>query len=185
MKTNIKTFVDIEEVAIEHIGYYRLAYSVTFTEQYDVVICGINFGTKTKKTIFPFFFSRLDIAKDFCGLKPTYTSVYFYNDKYSLRSAEYSTYAIHVQDKTYYIKWEVESTYTKDERNISFGPIENPIVDSFVTNIKLKDWMHTHRLNDVEFYNEKKKLSEIINFNALEHKNKKWHFELIENNGKN
>lgn len=184
MKTNIKTFVDIEEVTIEHIGYDRLAYSVAFTEQYDVVICGINFGTKTKKTTFPFFFSRLDIAKDFCGLKPTCTSVYFHNDRYPDRSSKYSTYAIHVQDKVYYIKWEVESTYKEDEHDISFGPDENPIVDSFVTKIKLKDWMHTYRLDDIEFCDEKKKLSEIINFNAIEHKNKKWHFELIENNDK-
>ena len=182
MKKNIKTYVDIEEVIVDtEKRTTRKCYSVTFTEYYNNVYLGINFGKKEIKTKFPFLFKNLEIAKDFAQLKPEYKFVKFHNDNYNDRTTSYYTYIISAKDKTCYIKWEADSTDIEDHYNIKFEPIKhNPIVDTFVTKIKLLDWMHTYSLRNVTFFNERQKLSECLNCKSEE--TKKWHFELVESN---
>ena len=182
MKKNIKTYVDIEEVIVDTESYTtRKCYSVAFTECYDNVYLGINFGKKEIKTKFPFLFKNLEIAKDFAQLKPECKFVQFYNDNYDDRASRYNTYSITAKDRTCYIKWEENSTETEDHHDIKFEPIKyNPVVDSFVSKIKLLDWMHTHALKNVTFFNERQKLSECLNCKLEE--TKKWHFELVESN---
>lgn len=177
MKQNIKTYVDIEEVELNEKVYY----SASFTEEYNLVICGLNLGAKSHKTEIPFLFKTLEIAKDFCQFKPKFKWIRFCNNESYGHLVTYETYSISINDKIFYIKWSKESIILNTEdMNDEFIMCSNPIVDKFVTDIKLDDWLHTNDMYDIEFINERSSLSALI---AVPSKNlKKWHFELVENN---
>lgn len=173
----IKTYVDIEEIQNNYDTYY----SATFTYQYDVYFLGMHIKTKNVEYHVPFLFKSFNIAKNFCELNPEILEYYFSNKNYYNREVDYFTYKIIVNDKIFYIKWKEDSIIIRDRHDMEFHFKENPVVDSFVTNIILNDWMHTSRLKDVEFFNETPDLLNLVESINLK-TNKKWHFELVENN---
>lgn len=181
MKTNYKTYADIEERILDD---NIICYAVTFTTTYDIFLFGKKIKTKTETEEVPFYFKSLEIAKDFCEIHPTYYKCYRTNDNYEGRYVYYMTYRINGNENNYYICWDY--LIYDDDNDVNFYPSNYKIVNSFVSDIKLKDWMHTHCIDDIKYINRTLKLSDLIA--KIENKNKlikKWHFELVENNDKN
>ena len=77
----------------------------------------------------------------------------------------------------------IQDTHKRYTRSLS-----DPIVDKFVEDIIVKDWIHTNSIKDIKFLNESDSLSELIdkveNKNNLKKKSKEvykeWNFKLVE-----
>ena len=186
---NKRIYADISEKVVEPSqtsylnSHYQtfLAYKVNFITEYDIVLFGKTFH-KTKTKEIPFLFKTLDMAKDFCEIKPKYIKVYFQNseDGYSVK---FYTYQLAINKEVIgYIWWFDKTVYLNNGHHMEFKFNSNSIVYGFVKNIEVTNWINTHYLSDIRYYGFTNKLSEltkpITNTSDTE---KHWRFELIEN----
>lgn len=170
-------------------------YAVTFTREKVYTLFGKVIKTQSKSETMPFVFKSLDIAKDFCKICPTVISDVFINS-HNYYKVKYETYRLVKNEKILgYIKWNAFYTY---DANLDYAgqethkrytqSLSDPIVDKFVEDIVVKDWVHTNSIKDIKFLNESDSLSELIN--KVENKNnlkkkskevyKEWNFKLVE-----
>ena len=180
MKTNKKTYIDITGISLNGITYYL----VTATETYDIEWFGIKIKSQTDVIELPFVFKSLEIAKDFCELKPIIKDVHFFNNSDSgERSSRYYTYNLIMNKKVdAYIVWDDISIYYNRP---TFGIREikprnvYPIVKGFIksgSDAKLNPWSAFYTIYDARFEDVKEKLSEVFCIQDKDH----YHFELVE-----
>ena len=179
MRKNKKTYIDITGISLNGITYYL----VTTTETYDIELFGVKIKSQTNIIELPFVFKSLEIAKDFCELKPIIKDVCFFNNSDDgERSARYYTYELTMNKKvTAYIIWDKISVYfDKSIHNIkSIKPRKvYPIVEGFIKSkldAKLNRWVSFYNIYDVSFEDVKETLSDIFCIQDKDH----YHFELI------
>lgn len=188
MKTSKNIVANIKEMGFNDNSVR--AFAVTFIETTEKTIFGRTW-TKTEEQGIPFIFKTLEIAKDFCELKPTIVSDVFVNSNDAVfdnrHLVKYYTYRL-VDKNTDriigYVKWDKSVTVkTQSVGNEIFSVnLKSPLVDKFVTDINLKRWVETHSLYDVGFKNEHEKLSELLAYpskNGMPVYNE-WNFKLVE-----
>lgn len=180
MKTNKKTYIDITGISLNGITYYL----VTATETYDIEWFGIKIKSQTDVIEVPFVFKSLEVAKDFCELKPIIKDVHFFNNSDGgERSARYYTYILTMNKKvTAYVVWDNISVYY-DRSSFSVRAIKPrnvyPIVEGFIkssSDAKLNTWGSFYNIYDVKFEDVKEKLSDVFCIQDKDH----YHFELVE-----
>lgn len=188
MKINKHIYADISEKAVEiKCAYYSdpryqtiLAYKVNFITEYDIILFGKIFH-KTKIKEIPFLFRTLDMAKEFCEIKPKYEEVYFQNSKDDY-SVKFYTYQLAVNNKVIgYIWWNDKTVYFNSGRHIEFKFNSKPIIDGFVKNISVKNWIFTNYLSDIKYYGFTDKLADLVKPIVNDDNGKHWIFELVEN----
>lgn len=183
MKINKHIYADISEKVVEsQIKPYQtfFAYKVNLITEYDIVLFGKVFH-KTKTKEIPFLFKTLDMAKDFCEIKPKYEKVCFQNSEDGFGfSVKFYTYQLVVNKKIIGYLWWHKQTICIDEKHSEFKFNSNSIIDGFVKNINVQSWIKTHYLSDIKYHGFTDKLTDLvmpINNDTGKH----WRFELIEN----
>lgn len=180
MKTNKKTYIDITGISLNGTTYYH----VTATETYDLMWFGLHIKTKTDVIELPFVFKSLEVAKDFCELKPIIKDIHLSNNSNGGdRCSRYYTYNL-IMNRIVnaYIVWDNISVYynspTFTIRSIKPRKVY-PIVEGFIkssSDAKLNSWSSFYSIYDVIFEDVKEKLSDIFCIKDKDH----YHFELIE-----
>jgi len=182
-KKNLHIFTTISTVKDTKRPRSKEYYVVTYDMEYDIVIFGhfIRHVKTTEKV--PFIFSTLDIAKDFCKIKPMYDK-YIITNKYG--NVFYHTYRLNVNGNVVgYIKWEMNSVvyyHATGEYEYHYKYVDvNPIVDCFAKGVEIKyQWYDIRSIRDITFDREQKTLSLMIN-EGFEDTDNIWKFELVEN----
>ena len=189
MKIIKHIYADIseKEVEIQYTFYsdpqYQtiLAYKVNFITEYDIILFGKTFH-KTKTKEIPFLFKTLDMAKEFCEIKPKYKKVCFQNNNEIDYSVKFYTYQLVNNKKVIgYIWWNSNTVYLSGGKHMEFKFNSNPIIDRFVKNIGVQSWANTNYLSDIKYYGFTDKLSDLVKPIVNNNDGKHWKFELVEN----
>ena len=187
---NKHIYADISEKVIEfQITSYLnsryqtfFAYKVNLITEYSITLFGKTFH-KTKTKEIPFLFKTLNMAKEFCEINPKYEKVFFQNGE-DYHSVTFYTYQLIVgKENIGYIWWNDNTVYLNkdDDRDILFKYDNNPIIEGFVKNIKIKKWVETNHLSDIIYYGFTDKLTDLVKSVNINNNEKHWRFELIEN----
>lgn len=190
MKISKHIYADISEKVVEPqntsylYSHYQniLAYKVNLITEYDITLFGKAFH-KTKTKEIPFLFKTLDMAKEFCEINPKYEKVYFQStDGQYGCSVKLYTYQLLVNKKVIgYIWWNDKTIYLINNHDMLFKYNNNSIIEGFVKNIKVKKWIDTNYLSDINYCGFTNKLTDLVKPIVNENNEKHWRFELIEN----
>ena len=190
MKINKHIYADISEKAVESQNvsylnsYYQtfFAYKVNLITEYDIILFGKTFH-KTKTKEIPFLFKTLDMAKEFCEIKPKYEKICFQsNDGESQHSVKFYTYQLVVNGEVIgYLWWNSNTIHIDNGDDMLFKYNNNSIIEGFVKNIEVKKWINTHYFSDIPHYGFTDKLTDLVKPIVNNYNGKHWRFELIEN----
>lgn len=175
-KENSKNIINIDSIDVRN----TKCYEVKYITRYDRNIFGFMKHVEKIKTV-PFYFKSLEIAKDFCELSPKYNKIIFSNGSKIavIGEVKYHTYKIKLDDKEFYIEWEYDSIIREKSIFLLEFKIKNkPIVENFVSDIILKNWLNSNEIYDVNFKNRYELLSELIN-ELYKNYNEHYSFELV------
>ena len=176
---NVESFQDKSYLISRYHTF--LAYKVNFITEYDIMLFGKTIH-KTKTKEIPFLFKTLNMAKEFCEIKPKYEKVYFQSKDRDGYSVKFYTYQLIVNKEIIcYIWWNDKTVYCNNGPHMEFKFNNKSVIDGFVKNISIQSWINTNYLSDIKYYGFTNKLSEMVKPINTSDTEKHWKFELIEN----